>query len=1031
MDKSRRRLLQGAAAAGGVAAFAAGYAEPLEKLGHGLSGSSGEKPANNIYGNAHMPEFTVDLASGELVPNPDQRIAFTVCYGCTTKCGVRVRIDNATDKVIRVAGNPYNPLSADEHLDQQIPVREALLGLSRFNEKGQHNRATACGRGNAAIGQIESEHRVLHVMKRSGPRGSGQWQTISFEKAIEEIVEGGDLFGEGPVEGLRAINDYETLIDPDNPEYGPKTNQLLVMEATDYGRSALLKRFTFNAFGTRNYGNHGSYCGLAFRLGSGAVMNDMDKYAHLKPDFANAKFALMIGTAPSQAGNPFKRMGRQIAQARAKGDLDYVIVDPALNASVVEPAGKHANWVPVRPGTDTALAMGLIRWLLENDGYAGDFLAIPSQKAAEAAGEVGHTNATHLVVTSKDHPRAGHFLRRSDLGQTTSGAQDDAPMVWSNGALAPASETDRAELFADLTVTLPDSTQVSVKSSLTLLREAALEQSMQDYADACGVPVKRIADIARRFKAGGRQAVADGHGGMMSGTGFYATFGVQLLNVLAGSINHAGGAAHGGGSFNGTGEGPRYNLKKFPNMRKPKGLFLSRSKFPYEKSSEFKRKKEAGENPYPATAPWRSLAPPTLTEHLSSALDGYPYPIKAVIGCMINPLYGQAGLSALISDKLADPKKLGLYVAVDGFINETNRYADYIIPDSVMYEVWGFTGAWAGNLTKMTTACWPVVEPRQQKTADGLPISVESFVIAVAKRLGLSGFGDQAIPAADKTLLPLNSAEDFYLRAAANIAYLGDRLPDASEDDIALSGMKSLLPKIEAVLPAEERGAVANLYSRGGRFQPYKAAYNGEHMGNAWKRTLCIYNEDVGTAIDSQTGQKHRGVPHHLIARMADGTPMREVYPESEWPLLAFSFKSNLMNSYAAGLDRLRMIKPYNPVLINAEDAAFYDIAYGDLIEIESPGGKVIGIALTSPAVMRGALGIEHGFGHKELGAAAHTVDGKTFSGNPWIGAGVSLNDLGFADPTRKIAGTWLEPVSGAAVRQGLPIRVKKHAEPA
>lgn len=1031
MDKSRRRLLKGAVAAGGAATFAAGYAEPLEKLAHGLSGSSGEKPAHNIYGNARAPEFSVDLESGELVPNPDQRIAFTVCYGCTTKCGVRVRIDRQTDEVIRVAGNPYNPLSADQHLDQNVPVREALTSLSRLNDQGQLNRSTACARGNAMIGQIDSEHRVLNVMKRTGSRGSGQWQTISFEKAIEEIVEGGNLFGEGQVEGLRAINDYETLIDPDNPEYGPKTNQLLVMEATDYGRSALLKRFAFNAFGTRNYGHHGSYCGLAFRMGSGAVMNDMDKFAHVKPDFANAKFGLFIGSAPSQAGNPFKRQGRQLAQARAKGDFDYVIVDPALNASVVEPAGAHANWVPVRPGTDTALAMGIIRWLLENEGYAANFLAIPNQKAAVDAGEVGHTNATHLVVTTAGHPLAGHFLRRSDLGETAADAEDNAPMVWANGALTAANALPLADLFATQKVALPDGSAVEVKSSLTLLREATLEQSMSEYAEACGVPLKTIADLAARFKAGGRRAVADSHGGMMSGTGFYAAFSVQILNVLAGSLNHTGGGAQGGGSFNGMGTGPRYNLKGFPNMRKPKGIFLSRSKFPYEKSSEFKRKKAAGENPYPATAPWRSLAPPTLTEHLTSALDGYPYSIKALIGCMVNPIYGQAGLEHLIADKINDPKKLGLYVAVDGFINETNRYADYIFPDSVMYEVWGFTGAWSGNLTKMTTACWPVVEPKQQKTAEGLPVSMETFFIALAKRLDLPGFGDKAIPAADKTLLPLNTAEDFFLRAAANIAYLGKRLPDATDDDIALSGLEPLLSKIAAVLPEEERGAVANVYSRGGRYQPYEEAYKGQHLGNVWKRPLCIYNEEVGTAIDSQTGEKHRGVPSHRIARMADGTPMRELFPEEDWPLLAFSFKSNLMNPYAAGLDRLRMIKPYNPVLINAEDAEFHDIAYGDLIEIESPGGKVIGVALTSPAVMKGAIGIEHGFGHKELGAAAHTVDGTTFSGNPWVGAGVNFNHLGFADPTRKVAATWLEPISGAAVRQGLPIRVKKHTEAA
>jgi len=37
---------------------------------------------------------------------------------------------------------------------------------------------------------------------------------------------------------------------------------------------------------------------------------------HVKPDFANTKFALFMGTAPSQAGNPFKRQGRLLAQAR-------------------------------------------------------------------------------------------------------------------------------------------------------------------------------------------------------------------------------------------------------------------------------------------------------------------------------------------------------------------------------------------------------------------------------------------------------------------------------------------------------------------------------------------------------------------------------------------------------------------------------------------------------------------------------------------------------------------------------------------
>ncbi|WFM71957.1 molybdopterin dinucleotide binding domain-containing protein [Halomonas sp. CKK8] len=1029
-DTSRRRFLKGAVAAGGAATFAAGYSDPLIKMGKGVTGSAGETPEHRIHGNSLAPEYTVDPASGELTLNPDQRVAFTVCYGCTTKCGVRVRVDNDTDQVLRVAGNPYHPLSADEHLPMRTPVVEALRSVSAFGDQGQQNRSTACARGNAMMAQIDSPFRVTHCLKRVGRRGSREWEKVPFEQVIEEICEGGDLFGEGHVDGLRAIHDLDTPIDPENPEYGPKANQLMVMEATDYGRSALLKRFAFNAFGTRNYGHHGSYCGLAYRMGSGAVMDDLAKNAHTKPDIQNAHFILYVGTAPSQAGNPFKRQGRLIAQARAEGSLDYVVVDPGLNASASH-AADHNRWVPIRPGTDSALAMAMIQWLLDHEGYAKEFLALPGQPAADAANEATHTNATHLVITAEDHPRRGRFLRASDLGLAEAESDADVPMVVADGELAKSTDAMAAELFVDRDVELAGLEEgpgenVRVKSSMVLLRESANEYTLAEYAEHCGIPEATIVDLATRFASHGRRAVTNSHGGMMSGNGFYAAFGMQMLNVLAGNHNRKGGSAPGGGQFNGVGEGPRYDLANFPGKRGPQGVFLSRSRFPYEKSSEYQRKVAAGENPYPARAPWRSLAPPTLTEHLPSALDGYPYPIKAVIGCMANPIYGQAGLEALIADKLKDPKRLGLYVAVDGFLNETNRYADYIVPDSVMYEVWGFTGAWKGALGRMTTACWPVVEPRQQKTEEGEPVSMESFFIATAKRLGLPGFGEGAIPDADGNLHPLNRAEDFFLRAAANVAMQGEPLPDADESDIAHGGIAPLLPRLERTLKPEERGPVAYLYARGGRFEDFKDHFKGENLTSAWKRTLCVYNEQVGTSINTQTGEPNRGVPRHGLPPLADGRAMREVFTEEEWPLLAFSFKSNLMNSYAIGLERLRMIKPYNPVMMHRQDAERFGITHGDTIRIESPGGSVVALALVGEGVMPGALGIEHGYGHRDLGATPHVIDGESQPDLEWLRAGININDLGFKDPTRSVDGTWLEPISGAAVRQGMPIRVTR-----
>ena len=121
----------------------------------------------------------------------------------------------------------------------------------------------------------------------------------------------------GQVDGLRAIRNLAEPLDPANPEYGPRANQLLVSNASDEGRDHFIKRFTFNSFGTRNFANHGAYCGLSFRVGAGALLDDLEKNAHLKPDWDESDFLLFMGTSPQQSGNPFKRQSRQLAANRA------------------------------------------------------------------------------------------------------------------------------------------------------------------------------------------------------------------------------------------------------------------------------------------------------------------------------------------------------------------------------------------------------------------------------------------------------------------------------------------------------------------------------------------------------------------------------------------------------------------------------------------------------------------------------------------------------------------------------------------
>ena len=144
MKIERREII----AAGGLAAFAAGFSQTLGRM---VSNFTGEKEprfaeGRHIHGRSAEPEYTVDPVTGEFTPNPNQQVSYTACLGCTTQCGVRVRVDKASGQVIRVVGNPYSPLSTEPHLPMKVSVKESMIALSRFQDQGLAGRSTACGR---------------------------------------------------------------------------------------------------------------------------------------------------------------------------------------------------------------------------------------------------------------------------------------------------------------------------------------------------------------------------------------------------------------------------------------------------------------------------------------------------------------------------------------------------------------------------------------------------------------------------------------------------------------------------------------------------------------------------------------------------------------------------------------------------------------------------------------------------------------------------------------------------------------------
>ncbi|OBT12061.1 tetrathionate reductase subunit A [Vibrio sp. UCD-FRSSP16_10] len=1029
MDNKRRKFLKSGIAVGGIGAFAAGYTATTQHMAKGIvDGTSGVKTQDIHHGNSLEPEFKVK-GEGKLIPNPNQRVAPSMCFGCWSLCGLRVRIDNRNDEILRISGNPYHPLSHQQHIPFNTPVKDALLGMT--GEAGLEGRSTACARGNGMLEIRNSPYRITQPLKRIGKRGEGKWVPISYEQLIDEVVEGGDLFGEGHVDGLKEIRDIKSPVDPQNIEYGPKANQLLMTNAGNEGRDDIFKRFAFNSFGTRNFGHHGSYCGYSFRAGSGAFMNDLDKYAHLKPDFDNAEFIIFIGMSPAQAGNPFKRQARQLAKARTEGNLEYTLVTPSLPAgSSSLAAGDTNRWLPIKPGTDSALVLGMIQWIMDNKRYNKTFLAQPGVKAMQKAGTAHWCNATHLVISDENHSRNGGFLRASDMGMAHEGealSESDPYVVVDaeSGEFGIHTQADEAQLFVDREV-MVGSAIVRVKSSLQRLKEEAFKYDLDFYSAQCDISVDDITALAKRFTSYGTKAVVDTHGGNMHTNGFYNSFTIMMLNALVGNINMKGGAMAKAGGYPTSSNGPRYDFTKFDGKVGPKGVFLSRSRFPYQKTSEYKRRVEAGESPYPTRAPWYPFAAPLLTEHLSAAIDGYPYRLKAWINHMANPIYGVPGLKALLEDKLKDPAQLGLIVSVDAFINETTALSDYIVPDTVTYESWGMANPWHDVPVKTVTARWPIVEARTQKTADGRSICLENFLIDVAKKMQLGGFGDKAIKDANGQWHGLHCAEDFYLRSAANLAYVKGGVPEVTAEDIAWSGLERLLPKMKQTLTAEEMKRVAYIFARGGRFEDATEAYKGEQMKHKWTRPVAIWNERVGQARNTMSGELYSGCPTWHPQKLADGTPLESVYPKTQWPFSLTNFKSNIHSAVSNLSPRLNSIKGVNPVYIHPNDAAQAGIENGDEFVIETPGGATKAYAMVLSGISQGTLGFEHGFGHTELGQRAHWIGDKQQPVKMKGHDGVNINDIGLIDPTREGKGVMLDWVVGAAARQSLPAKIRK-----
>lgn len=990
-----------------AAASVAGYKETLGAIA--TLSSKGEKAKDSIYFNSAPAEYS--MLNKKFAQNQDFKVIPTTCIGCTTQCGVRIKVDKKTDKVVRVLGNPYNLLSTNPWLPYHTSIKDSYKTLSQSGNF-ETFRSNVCARGNAIFDKIYAENRVLKPLKRVGKRGENKWKEMDIDELITEIVNGGNLFGEGNVKGLKDIRDIKTPINPQEPSFGPKSNGLCVIGTTNEGRTIpFIHRFMMS-FGSVNFTGHTAICGLAMRAGEAAFLGDFKKYPHLKPDFENTRYLLSIGTPPGQAGNPFKRQGKLLAHARSEGEIEYTIVSPMQGNSDTIAVGGRSSWIPIIPGTDLAFVMGLLQIIINNKLYNEKYLSIPSAKAMKAQNDASWTNATHLIIQDKEE--FGKILKDKNI-----------PLVLNavDNKLKSSDEVLQAVLDYKGSVEFNGKTY-NVRTSFNELKEKANELDLNQYSKECGVSVEKMQEVAKKFTSFGRRATVDCHGGTMHTTGFYTTYAVMMLGAMIGNLNYKGGMSSGGGAYKDF-VGKQYNLFAYKGKVKVHGARMDRTRRPYEGTNEYKDKVAKGENPYPAKDTWYPFTNALESEFITNSFKGYPYKMDALISFNSNFIYGTAGGETQIKELIKDPKKaVPLFIAIDPFINESSIYADYIIPDSVMYETWGVVHAWAAYQTKINTLRFPAVKPRQDTFKNGEPIEVFSFIIALGKKLNLPGFGENAIKGNDGKLYAFDKAEDFYLRAFENIAMDATPVPDASDEEIQLSGIEPFVLSLKKICKENWR-KTAYVMARGGRYEDFEKSYDGAFTAHRYNKPVQVYNETVGTSKNSLSGEFYSGTVKFFKQRSAAGATYDELFPKEKFPLIAFSYKSNVLSTPNTSSSNLKQIRYTTYVDINPKTAEKFGLKHGDYVKVSSHDGNAEGYLRLRHGVHPDTIGVEQGDGRRAEGAIDIEINGKVTRGLMTRKTGVYYNKLGLRDSSRNEA-IATDFACGSVARQAIPVSITK-----
>jgi anaerobic selenocysteine-containing dehydrogenase len=299
-------------------------------------------------------------------------------------------------------------------------VRITLDGgrIARVTPDAKSPYGICCRRVGRSAEVIYSPDRLLHPLKRVGARGEDRFQRIDWEEALETIRV--RLREIADAHGPQAVCLYTGR--------GTFERSLWEMLAPAGVRETCAWSLLF-PFGSPNTTGAGSNCYVSHAVLAPATTFGV-WWADTFADIDNAKLVVVWGTNPANASPP--ETMRQIEKAAERG-ADVIVIDHRRTETARE---VNALWLPVRPGTDGALALSMINVVIEEGLYDRSFAerwtvgfeelrAYVAQFTPERAEEMTGVTGEEVRRTARRIAAGGAaLLSYTGLEYTTSGVQN-------------------------------------------------------------------------------------------------------------------------------------------------------------------------------------------------------------------------------------------------------------------------------------------------------------------------------------------------------------------------------------------------------------------------------------------------------------------------------------------------------------------------------------------------------------------------------------------------------------------------------